>query len=99
MSKQLAHRDALRGILVQNQKGLEAALPAHVNVGDFVRLALTEVARTPRLAECDPQSVFMSLMEAARLGAVPGSLGHGWLIPRKGRNGSLHGKDRVFNAA
>ena len=75
--------DTVKGILVENQLKIEAALPPHINTGDFVRLALTEVQRTPRLAECDPQSVFLALMEAARLGVVPGTLGHGWLLPRK----------------
>jgi len=75
--------DTVKGILVDNHQKLEAALPPHINAGDFVRLALTEVQRTPRLADCDPQSVFLALMEAARLGVVPGTLGHGWLLPRK----------------
>jgi len=79
----VSHQQAL----VEGRGLLEAALPSNINVGDFVRLALTEIQRTPALQECSPDSVFLACMEAARLGAVPGTLGHGWLIPRniKGR--------------
>ena len=69
--------------LVDNKSRLEAALPPHIKVGDFVRLALTEIQRNPKLMECTEQSVFLACMEAARLGAIPGTLGHGWLIPRR----------------
>lgn len=74
---------ALSNHLVSNRSRLEAALPSSIDVGDFVRLTLTEVQKNPQLAECDPQSVFLAVMEAARLGVVPGALGHGWLIPRR----------------
>ena len=70
-------------MLIENKSRLEAALPQHIPVGDFVRLALTEIQRNPKLMDCDPQSVFLACMEAARLGAIPGTLGHGWLIPRR----------------
>lgn len=69
--------------LVDNRARLEAALPSNIAVGDFVRLTLTEVQKNPDLMNCDPQSVFLAVMEAARLGVVPGDLGRGWLIARK----------------
>ena len=73
----------MKNVLVENKGRLEAALPPHIKVGDFVRLALTDIQRNPKLRECEPESIFLACMEAARLGAVPGTLGHGWLIPRK----------------
>ena len=75
---------SIQNVLVENHTKIQAALPSHIPVGDFVRLALTEVQRNPKLAQCDPQSVFLACMEAARLGVVPGTLGQGYLVPRKG---------------
>lgn len=77
----------LTSVLVDNHTKIQAALPTHIDPGDFVRLALTEVQRNPKLAECNPQTVFLACMEAARLGVIPGTLGHGYLVPRKGRGG------------
>ena len=85
----MSESNNLTRALVDQKDRLQAALPAHINVGDFVRLALTEVQRNPRLAECDTESVFLACMEAARLGAIPGTMGHGWLIPRKIKGRSI----------
>ena len=83
----MTNPNPLQAILVSNRTKLEAALPSHVNVGDFVRMVMTEVQRNPRLMDCTPQSVFLACMEAATLGVVPNTLGHGYLVPRKGRGG------------
>ena len=56
----------LQAVLVDNHTRLEAALPAHINVGDFVRLALTEVQRNPKLAQCDPQPGYRLFIDLAR---------------------------------
>ena len=69
------------------QAQLEAALPDDVDLGDFVRLALVEVAKNPQLKKCDPQSLFLALVTAARYGVVPGPQALGYLIPRRTRDG------------
>ena len=77
--------------LVEYIKGrqgqLEAALPRDVDLGDFVRLALVEVSKNPQLRKCDPQSLFLALVTAARFGVVPGPQALGYLIPRRTRDG------------
>ena len=44
------------------------ALPAHLSVDRFARLMLTELRKTPKLAQCNVQSLLGSMMEIARLG-------------------------------
>jgi recombination protein RecT len=49
------------------------ALPKHVGVDRFMRMALTCMRKTPALLDCEPASVIAALMEAARLGLEPGT--------------------------
>lgn len=61
---------------------LARALPEHINVKRFARIALTEVRKNPELAKCSPASFMGALVQAAQLGLEPGSgLGHAYLIP------------------
>ena len=46
---------------------------------EATRLALYE---NPALATCDPGSLLRAMLEAARLGFIPGSLGHCYFVPR-----------------
>lgn len=62
---------------------LENLLPADMPVSRFkesIRLAL---AITPALLKCDPASVVLSVLKAAKVGVdvSGGSLGHGYLVP------------------
>lgn len=52
----------------------------------MLRLCINAVRKTPRLADCDPYSVFGAMMSAAALGLEPNTpLGHAFLIPYKKR--------------
>lgn len=60
--------------MFQSMKGeFAVALPKHVGVDRFMRMALTCVRKTPALLDCDPPTVIAALMEAARLGLEPGT--------------------------
>jgi len=60
------------------------ALPQHITPERLMRVALTEVRRTPALAKCKPESLLAAIMQCAQLGLEPGGgLGHAWLIPFK----------------
>jgi recombination protein RecT len=80
--------------LAQRITGLQGqialAAPRGVEAQQIVRDALTLLAKTPKLAECEPSSVLGGLMTMAQLGLRPGVLGHGWILPfwnrRKGCN-------------
>lgn len=71
--------------LVQSMGGEFAkALPAHVPLETFLRLALNELRAKPDLLACSPESMLGALMTAARLGLEPGGpLGQFYLTPRR----------------
>lgn len=69
--------------LVEAQRDeIERALPAKVDPDRIVRVALTTLRTTPKLAECTPESFLGALMLSAQLGLEPGPLGHAYLVPR-----------------
>ena len=56
------------------------ALPHHLTADRMLRVALTAVTRTPKLAECDLASIAHALLTASQLGLeVDGRNGH--LVP------------------
>jgi len=60
------------------------ALPKHLQPDRFVRVALTAMTRTPKLATCDRASFFNALLTLSQLGIEPdGRLAH--LIPFENR--------------
>lgn len=65
---------------IKAQIGL--ALPRHMTPERLLRIALTEVRRNPKLAECSQASLLAAVFQCAQLGLEPGgSLGHAWLVP------------------
>ena len=62
---------------------IKRALPKHLNGDRMARVALTAFRRTPKLAECDPRSVFAAVIQASQLGLEPDTLGRSYLIPYK----------------
>ena len=70
--------------MLEAYKGeIARALPRHMNPDRLARIALTEFRKTPRLAECDPKSVFAAIIIASQLGLEPGLLGQAYLVPFK----------------
>ena len=48
----------------------------------FLRIAFTEISKSPKLMQCTPQSLFGAVAQAATLGLEIGNaLGHGYLVP------------------
>lgn len=67
----------------QMQSHFALAMPRGAEAAQLVRDALTCLRTTPKLAECEPQSVLGALMTCAQLGLRPGvpGLGHAWVLP------------------
>jgi recombination protein RecT len=64
------------------QSQIQAALPKHLNADRMLRIVMTEVRKTPKLKECDIDSLFGAVIQSSQLGLEPGSaLGHAYLIP------------------
>ncbi len=57
------------------------ALPKHLNGDRMCRIALTEFRKNPKLASCDPKSVFAAVIQASQLGLEVGLLGEASLVP------------------
>lgn len=75
--------DSLHGWLKSMQGELARALPAGGLTADrLARIVLTEVRRTPKLAQCTRESFGGAIMTCAQLGLEPGSgTGEAYLIP------------------
>jgi recombination protein RecT len=71
--------DAYRGEIAR-------ALPRHLNADTMTRIALTCFRMNPRLAECQPASVFACVIQASQLGLRPGLMGECYLIPFRQRD-------------
>lgn len=65
---------------------LKTALPAHVTVEKFLRVAMTAIQQNPGLLKMDRTSLFASVVTAAQLGLLPDvQLGECYLVPFKGK--------------
>ena len=68
--------------MLEKFKGeIARALPKHLNPDRMVRIALTAFRMTPKLAECDPRSVFAAVIQASQLGLEVGLNGEAHLVP------------------
>lgn len=66
------------------KSAVASALPAHLKPDRFVRVALTALTRTPKLAQCEQASFFQALMTLSQFGLEPdGRNAH--LIPFENR--------------
>lgn len=73
----------LQGYFVKHRSQLEMALPKHLNADRMIRLSLTAFSQNPKLMECDPKTVFGSIVTASQLGLEIGVVGQGYLVPYK----------------
>lgn len=80
--KQLTIRDRLEGDAFK--QAVAKALPSHLKPDRFIRVALTAMTRTPKLAQCDQASFFQALLTLSQYGLEPdGRRAH--LIPFENR--------------
>jgi recombination protein RecT len=69
-------------LLKKHGPEIALALPQHVTPERLLRIALSEVRRNPRLAQCNAASLLGAIFTCAQLGLEPGgALGHCFLIP------------------
>lgn len=67
--------------LTQHKGQLAMALPKHLNADRMVRLALTAFSSNAKLAECEPRSIFASVVLSSQIGLEIGVLGQGFIVP------------------
>lgn len=80
--------------LIQSmEKEFKRALPDHVGVERFVRIAITVVRTNPKLMRCEGMSIVAALMQSAQLGLEPNTpLKEAHLIPYSNKR-VIDGKD------
>lgn len=84
--KPSAQPTSIRGLLEGEafKTAVSKALPRHLPPDRFIRIALTALMRTPKLADCDQGSFFQALLSLSQLGLEPdGRRAH--LIPFENR--------------
>lgn len=87
-AKQMKPIDVVRAHLNAGpmREQLSMALPKHVSVDRFNRVAITAISQTPSLLDADRRSLFAACVTAAQLGLVTdGVLGEAYLVPYKGK--------------
>ena len=60
---------------------IQRALPRHLSGDRMARIALSAFRKNPKLAQCDPRSVFACVIQASQLGLEPDTMGRSYLIP------------------
>jgi recombination protein RecT len=58
------------------------AAPRHLSADRIIRIVMTSIQRTPKLAECTPESILGALLTCTQLGLEPDSAsGRAYLVP------------------
>lgn len=87
----------LQDLIQSSAKELGRALPAHMNPERLVRIALTCIRLTPKLATCTPESFLGALFTAAQLGIEP-IAGRAYIIPFNNSKKTPQGWVKVMEA-
>jgi recombination protein RecT len=65
---------------------LQMALPPHVTVDKFLRVAITAIQQSPKLLDMERNSLFAAVVTSAQLGLLPDAqLGEAYFVPYKGK--------------
>jgi recombination protein RecT len=84
-AKPVTFNQQITNYLKSMAPAMKAVLPKHMTPDRMMRIALSEIRKTPKLAECSIESLAGAVMQATKLGLEPGVLGHCYLIPFKNK--------------
>jgi recombination protein RecT len=80
----------IAGLITTMKSEIARALPRGMEADRVARLALTQVKKTPQLAQCTAQSFAGALLTSSALGLEPGVNGECYLVPyRDKRSGTV----------
>lgn len=82
-TRQTSPAASFNAFMQKHKAQLELALPKHLNADRMVRLSLTAFSQNKALQDCDPKTIFASIIVASQLGLEPGVNGQGYLVPYK----------------
>jgi recombination protein RecT len=75
-----AQHDTWLRWLTERRTYFAAALPRHIDEGQFIQSALTALYKTDALKQCEPASLMMALMQCAKFGLDPDGV-HAAIVP------------------
>lgn len=85
-NRALTKKETILSLLEKSKGMIHKVAPKHMEADRMVRLAISAVNQSERLAECSPESLLGAFLAAAKMGLEPNTpLGHAWLVPYKGR--------------
>lgn len=87
MSQMVPAKDkvnTVRNLLEKCKSQIAMALPKHMTPDRMMRVAMTEIQKTPALLDCSPVSLVAAVIQASQLGLEIGVLGQAYLVPFKG---------------
>lgn len=80
----LPAKQRVAALLKSNKNAIAQVLPKHVSPERLMQVAFTAVRTTPKLLECNTDSLIGGIIQCAQLGLEPNTvLGHCYLIPFK----------------
>jgi recombination protein RecT len=83
-AKRITPEERLFDLVRRMDKQIALALPRHITPERMVRVFMTAIRETPKLALCDHTTVLASIMELSQLGLEANTpLEHAYLIPYK----------------
>ena len=72
----------VRDLIKSYEGAMARLLPKHVSVERMTQIAMINIGKTPKLAECHAATLIGAILESIRLELEPGAgPGHTWLIP------------------
>lgn len=73
--------NTVRDLITKCNSQIQAALPKHMTAERMARIAFSACQRQPKLLDCTPQSLALSIINAAELGIEPNLIGEAYLVP------------------
>ena len=80
-NKPVSPEQTIRHYLERMAPEIQRALPKHLDADRLARIAMTTIRQTPKLLECNIQSLLAAVMQSAQLGLEPNILGQAYIIP------------------
>mgnify|MGYP000909827057 CR=1 FL=1 len=80
-AKRRTPEQTIRRYLEQMAPEIQRALPKHLDADRLARIAMTTIRQTPKLLDCNIQSLLAAVMQSAQLGLEPNILGQAYIIP------------------
>ena len=81
-TKEISKVQKVRDLIKSYEGAMARLLPKHVSVERMTQIAMINIGKAPKLAECHAATLIGAIRESVRMDLEPGAgAGHTWLIP------------------